>query len=185
MKTSIFALATCAAGLVALTQSSAANPPNGYFRMQTMFQIPNDRCLESNKVVPGAARKGATFLDRCQDVSGQLWKAVPIGRGWFRLQSMFLERENFCLEGSKPFAPGDPLKGAARMDPCGNFTGQNWRFLRKNDGFFQLTNEALEDENHCLEGSAPDAANDPLAGAARMDPCGNFSGQLWKLTPAD
>lgn len=185
MKRAICALAAGILGLAALAQTTAANPPAGYFRMQTMFQIPNNRCLESNRVVAGATLGGATFLDRCQNVSGQLWKVVPVGRGLFRLQSQYLEKEGYCLEGSKPFAAGDALKGAARMDPCGNFTGQYWRFLPKNDGYFQITNEFLEGENRCLEGSTPEAAGDPLGGAARMDPCGNFSGQLWKLVPAD
>ena len=185
MKESIFALAVWAVCGFALAQTAAANPPNGYFRMQTMFQAPNDRCLESNRIVPGATLKGATFLDRCQQVTGQLWKAVPIGRGLFRLQSKMLERENFCLEGSRPFTPNDPLNGAARMDPCANSSGQFWRFIPKENGFYQLTNEFLEGENRCLEGSEPTASNDPLGGAARMDPCGNFSGQMWKFMPAN
>ena len=185
MNRAILALTVGVFGWASGSQMAAANPPNGYFKMQTMFQMPNNRCLESNRVTPDAAYKGAAFLDRCQNVSGQLWKAVPIGRGWFRLQSQYLEAENFCLEGSKPFMAGDALKGAARMDPCGNFSGQNWRFIPKPDGFYQLTTEFLEEENRCLEGSTPETANDPLSGAARMDPCGNFSGQLWKLIPAE
>lgn len=168
---------------VSLLATGVANaePPGGYFRLQTMLQERNNRCLESNRVSPGAALGGASYMDMCQNVSGQLWKATPDGQGYYWLKSMFLEGENKCLEGSRPFATNDPLNGAARMDPCGNFSGQKWRFISKGNGYYQLTNAFLEGANLCLESSGPDAPNDPLGGAARMDPCGNFTGQLWKL----
>lgn len=157
--------------------------PDGYFKLKSMFQEPNNRCLESNRVAPSSMLGGASFMDICQDVSGQLWKAMPASNGYFRLTSMFLETENMCLEGSKPFAPDDLLNGAARMDPCGNFKGQLWRLIPRDNGYFQITNMFLEGENRCLESSTPTASGDPLKGAARMSPCGNFSGQMWKLQP--
>lgn len=171
-------------GPVTAASSPGNQIPTGYFRMQSQFLEASNRCLESNRIAPGYALGGASFMDTCQQVSGQFWKALPIGNGYYRLTSMFLEGENMCLEGSKPFAAGDPLNGAARMDPCSNASGQQWRFIPQGNGYFQLTNMFLEGEGRCLESSTPEAANDPLYGAARMDPCGDFGGQLWKLTPA-
>lgn len=180
--TKVFSIS--AFGMAILAAPAHANPPQGYFKMLSMFQEPNNLCLESNKVGPGATLGGATFMDECQRVSGQLWKAVPLGNGYYKLNSMFLEQENKCLEGGKP-APGQHLNGAARMDPCGNFSGQMWRFMRQANGYYKITNMFLEGEGRCLESSTPIATGDPLRGAARMDPCGDYSGQYWKLVPSN
>lgn len=179
-KLSLFAAAyICALGI----SPGWAGPPSDYFTMQTILQERNNRCLESNRIAPGAFLGGAAYMAKCENVSGQFWKAIPDGDGYFHLTSMFVEGENKCLEGSRPFAGNDPLKGAVRMDPCGNFSGQKWRFIPRDNGYYQLTNANLEREDRCLESSGPDAPGDPMGGAARMDPCGNFTGQLWKLTP--
>jgi len=50
---------------------------NGYYRMKTMFQEPEGKCFESNKVAAGATLGGASFMDNCQNVSGQLWQLIP------------------------------------------------------------------------------------------------------------
>ena len=117
---------TTAAGPTQVAQATG-QVPGGYFRMQPQFLENQGRCMEANQRSPGATLGGATFMDTCQNVTGQIWKAIPQGNGYFRLTTQFQESRNLCLEGSKPFAPGDPLNGAARMDPCGNFSGQMWR----------------------------------------------------------
>lgn len=52
---------------VSLLATGVANaePPGGYFRLQTMLQERNNRCLESNRVSPGAALGGASYMDMC------------------------------------------------------------------------------------------------------------------------
>ena len=43
--------------------------------------------------------------------------------GWYRLQTMFLEKENRCLEGNK-IDPESTLGGATFQDTCQNVSGQ-------------------------------------------------------------
>ena len=50
------------------------------------------------------------------------------GKGYYRLQTMFLEKENKCLEGNK-LGPNSVLKGAAFQDDCQNVSGQLWKFV--------------------------------------------------------
>jgi hypothetical protein len=157
--------------------------PTDFFRLKTIAQEADNRCLESNRVSPTSYLGGATFMDKCQNVSGQLWKAISAGNDTFRLTSLFLERDGMCLEGSVPFKAGDRLKGAARMESCANSPGQLWRVTKHVDGFIQLTNTGSLDPKRCLEGSTPEKTNDPLKGAARMEPCNNSADQMWRLIP--
>lgn len=45
---------------------------DGWYRMKTMFRG-EENCLEGNQAA-SPVHSGAAFMDRCQDVSGQLWK---------------------------------------------------------------------------------------------------------------
>ena len=102
---------------------------DGYYRLQTQFLEKENKCLEGNKFDPSSTLKGAAFMDNCQNVTGQMWKPVDAGNGYYRLQTQFLEKENKCLEGNK-FDPSSTLKGAAFMDNCQNVTGQMWKFVK-------------------------------------------------------
>lgn len=58
----------------------AASDLDYYYRLQNVTGGP-DACLEGNRVAPGSFLEGAAFLDRCANVSGQLWRiggAVPV-----------------------------------------------------------------------------------------------------------
>ena len=121
-------------------------------------------------LVAGAAIACAPFVVQAQNLNG-----------WFKLQTMFQAPEGKCFEGNR-FAQGSTLGGAAFMDNCQNVSGQLWRLIPAQDGYFRLTTMFLEGENKCLEGNrfSPDST---LGGAAFMDNCQNVSGQLWKLVP--
>ncbi|MDE1462073.1 RICIN domain-containing protein [Spartinivicinus poritis] len=98
-----------------------------YFKLTTQFLESENKCLEGNKVAPGSTLGGAAFMDTCQNVTGQLWKKIPVGNGYFKLTTKFLENENKCLEGNR-HAPESTLGGAAFMDNCQSVTGQLWKF---------------------------------------------------------
>ncbi|EKU99354.1 hypothetical protein Lepto7375DRAFT_1381 [Leptolyngbya sp. PCC 7375] len=98
----------------------------GYFKLTTMFLEDEGKCLEGNRLAPDSVLGGAAFMDTCQNVSGQLWKKIPVGDGYFRLTTMFLEDQNKCLEGNR-LAPESVLEGGAFMDDCQNVSGQLWR----------------------------------------------------------
>ncbi|MGB4946163.1 MAG: hypothetical protein WBQ05_03035 [Candidatus Competibacter denitrificans] len=46
--------------------------PDGYFKLTTQFREKEGECLEGNQVK--GSMNGAAFMDKCQDVTGQLWK---------------------------------------------------------------------------------------------------------------
>ena len=49
------------------------------YRLQTKFREKDDECLEGNRFAPSSVLKGASFMDKCQNVTGQLWyfTAIP------------------------------------------------------------------------------------------------------------
>ncbi len=152
---------------------------NTYRKLTTLFLEKENKCFEGNKVARGSTLGGAAFMDDCQNVSGQSWKMIPTGGGYFRLTTQFLEKENKCLEGNK-FASGSTLGGRAFMDNCQNVSGQLWKMIPTSNGYFRLTTMFLEKENKCLEGNKFDFRS-TLGGGAFMDNCQNVSGQLWKF----
>ncbi len=175
---------TIAAALSVGLTALLANPtygkqaaPAGYFKLQTAFLESKNKCLEGNQVAKGATLGGAAFMDRCQNVSGQMWKMVPVGPGYFRLQTAFLESKNKCLQGSE-----DEVFGAAAfMATCSDSWGQMWKMVPVGPGYFKLQNKFFE--NMCLEGNQV-AKGATLGGAAFMDSCQNVSGQMWKTLKA-
>lgn len=104
-------------GLVA-----AEGLPTGDFTLTTQFREGQKECLEGNQV--NGVRGGGSFLDRCQNVSGQLWRVVPVEGDYFRLNTLFREYFNECLEGNQ--VNGD-LGGAAFIATCQNVSGQLWK----------------------------------------------------------
>jgi hypothetical protein len=167
------------AALIALP-ASAQNFP-GTYRLQTMFQAPENKCFEGNRFNPSSTLGGAAFMDNCQNVTGQLWVVIPAGQGMYRLSTLFQMPEGKCLEGNR-FNPNSTLQGAAFMDNCQNVSGQLWRIVPNGDGWFRLKT-LFQGDNKCLEGNRYDPSS-TLGGAAFMDNCQNVSGQLWKFVPA-
>ncbi|CAN0012770.1 unnamed protein product [Chrysoparadoxa australica] len=171
------------AGLLAVIATSLAMAQEftGTYRLQTMFQAPENKCFEGNRFSPESTLGGGAFMDTCQNVTGQLWKIEAQGGGWFRLKTLF-QGDGKCLEGNR-FSPDATLGGAAYMDNCQNVSGQFWALQPQGDGWYRLKTQ-FQGEGKCLEGNrfSPDST---LGGAAYMDNCQNVSGQLWKLVQTD
>jgi len=168
--------------------SSVFPDPNAYYKLQTLWREPENKCLEGNHFDPASTLEGAAFLDDCVDATGQEWKFVEVDSvnspGQYFLQTKFREPENECLEGNG-ISPTSTLGGAAFMTGCGPFTGQIWIMTEFDSvnlpGYYHLQTLASAAENKCFEGNNVDAPV-ALTGGAYMSDCGNFSGQLWKFT---
>ncbi len=106
---------------------------NGYYRLQTKYLEDQDKCLEGNELAAGAMLDGAAFMNDCARVTGQLWKFIDAGNGYYRLQTMYLESDNKCLEGNR-LSPDSVLAGGAFMDNCQNATGQFWQLVSVREG---------------------------------------------------
>ena len=109
--------ATFIPDLAAITQLS------GYYRLKTMFRGDGE-CLEGNQAT-SKVHGGNAFMDKCQNVSGQLWKFEPAGNGYYRMKTQF-RGDGECLEGNQ--ASSKVHDGAAFMDKCQNVSGQLWRW---------------------------------------------------------
>ena len=105
--------------------AASSGLPDGYFKLTTQFRESSGECLEGNQVK--GLMNGAAFMDKCQNVSGQLWKATPAGNGYFKLTTQFRESSGECLEGNQ--VKGS-MNGAAFMDRCQNVSGQLWKFQK-------------------------------------------------------
>ena len=151
----------------------------GYTHLTTMWVKNDNLCFESNKPQGQNDLSGGSFMTPCGNFTGQLWKLEIAGRGYYLLRSMFTEKENLCLEGNEPVT-GASMGGAAFMAPCGNFSGQLWRFQKDPNGFYKLQTMASVKANQCLEGNKP-GPNNYLQGKAFMGPCSDVSGQYWTL----
>ena len=106
---------------------------------------------------------------------------TPDAAAYYTLQTLFSEQVDECFEGNR-FDPASTLEGAAFMDSCQNVTGQQWKFVPDVGGYYRMQTRFLEDEDKCLEGNQLDSSS-TLGGAAFMDDCGNYSGQLWSIVP--
>lgn len=99
----------------------------GWYRLKSKDQG-DGKCLESNGK-DSNVKSGASFMDDCKNVSGQLWRLELIsskgGDHSYRLRSM-LHNDKFSLEGNKP----DGSKGGnAFMNDTQNVSGQMWRLV--------------------------------------------------------
>jgi secreted trypsin-like serine protease len=182
-----FVLAACGSSAPVASQPPVTAAPStaadfaGYYHLQTQFLEDQNKCLEGNQLAADSMVGGAAFMDDCSDATGESWKLVPLGDGYYHLQTQFLEAQNKCLEGNQ-LAADSMLAGAAFMDDCSDATGESWKLVPLGDGYYHLQTQFLEDQNKCLEGNQL-AADSMLAGAAFMDDCSDASGQSWKLVP--
>ena len=110
-----------------VSQLTAQDDFEGWYRLKTMFRGEGE-CLEGNQA-GSKVQGGAAFMDKCQNVSGQLWKIEDAGNGYYRLKTMF-RGENECLEGNQAAnsTPDNITGGGAFMDRCQNVSGQLWKF---------------------------------------------------------
>jgi len=101
--------------------ADAKNP--GYYRMQTKLHGAK-KCLEGNgKDSP--FKNGASFMDNCKDVSGQLWKVEDLGNGYYRLRAMS-QGNSTSLEAKVEGTHGNNTF----LDNTRNVTGQFWYFIK-------------------------------------------------------
>ncbi|WP_373552327.1 RICIN domain-containing protein [Haliscomenobacter sp.] len=160
-----------------LSVATFAQFDGGTYRMKTQFRGENE-CLEGNKV-GGSVRKGNSFMDQCQFVTGQMWKVVDAGNGYYRLQTLFLGKD-YSLEGNQAASPD--MAGAVFMNKTQNVTGQLWKIEAAGNGYYRLKNQ-FRGANECLEGNQFNGT--VKGGIAFMDKCQNVSGQLWKFVKVD
>ncbi len=152
---------------------ASAQTFDGWYRLQNLFRGEGE-CLEGNQA-GSSVHAGAAFMDKCQNVSGQLWKVVSEGNGVYRLKTQF-RGDGECLEGNQ--AGSSVHAGAAFMDKCQNVSGQLWKLVPDGPGQYRLKT-VFRGDGECLEGNQ--AGSSVHAGAAFMDKCQNVSGQSWKL----
>lgn len=176
IKFSMLALLT-AGTMGTFAQKGVKFDPNykGYYMLKTQFRGDGE-ALESN----GAESKtmnGSAFMSTQQGApTGQQWKFVPAGDGWYRLQTR-LHGDKKCFEGNA--MNGSAKSGAAFMDNCQNVTGQLWKLEDAGNGFYRLKTK-FQGNEHSLEGNKVGGSR---GGNAFMDKNQNVSGQLWYLVP--
>lgn len=66
-----------------VTIEDAAADTDGYYRLQTQWLEGENKCFEGGMPDPARFLGGAAYMDDCQDLSGQLWKFVPNGDGYY------------------------------------------------------------------------------------------------------
>ncbi len=108
-----------------------------------------------------------------------------MSKGTFKLTTLFLEQKNLFLEGNGGFDPKNTLGGAAFMSGQVNPSGEMWKIIELDNGYFQLTTEFVESKGLVLEGNGGLDPKCTLDGAAFMSPQTDASGTMWKKIPLD
>lgn len=99
---------------------------NGYYRMTNRFLEQQSKCLEGNQY-PAGYLGGASFMDNCQNVTGQFWKVIAQGgHAYMQMTTAFREGAKECFTGN-PVGASYPLGGSAYMSSCQNLASQLWR----------------------------------------------------------
>jgi len=170
------ATADCPATVV---PAAVVREAKGYFRLTNLAYEAEDRCFEGNRLADDAYIRGAAFLDRCQNVSGQYWQAVPWNDEQFLLKTMF-QGEERCFEASR-IAESATLGGAGHMAACSGAGNQLWTAVPApgHEGYLSLKTR-LSGEELCLVGNRPgDSA--PVGGGAYLAACASTNAEMWKI----
>ena len=150
-------------------------PPMPYFKLQVVSAPGHGRCLEANGLSPTSVLRGATFLDRCQNVTGQAWLAEPSDDGRFRLLS-WLHATTRCLAINRGEVADIPVD-APFMAPCGTGSAVFETVVDGDGRGFGLAT-TLEGRRLCLTAKAPeDAAGAYMPVSAA--PCDGTGAQVW------
>lgn len=102
-----------------------------YNRLWTQFRGPSMNL----DVFNGGDKNDMTHLVPAADYSGQYWRLIPAGNGYYRLTTMF-RGAGMCLDVFN----GGPRDNQVHLTPCANYSGQFWA-LSNQDGWYRLTTQ--------------------------------------------
>lgn len=167
------------ASLQANAQQGVKFDPNykGYYVLKTVFRG-NGEGLECNGAESPTMNGAAFMSSQPGPPTGQQWKFVPVGGGWYKMQTR-LHGDKKCFEGNA--MNGSAKNGAAFMDNCQNVSGQLWKLeeIKGKPNVYRLKTQ-FQGENHSLEGNKVGGSR---GGNAFMDKTQDVSGQMWYLVP--
>ena len=121
-------------------------------------------------------------MNVCEPNEDQKWVFEDAGNGYYRMKTVKLKSNNYCLEGNKrTFTQnyGKPtIEGAAIMESCDGTEGQLWAINHVGDGSFTLSTKWRSPFNECLEAGHPNPKS-VVVGASHMSKCIPTNGQLF------
>lgn len=138
---------------------------NGYYRLTTQWQG-EGKSLDI--INDGANNK--LQLASTANVSGQLWKFIPLGNNYYRLTTQWLG-ETKSLD-----VITDGINYKLQLEASDDVSGQYWKITPLGNGFYRITTKLLGMVKS-LDVVA-DGSNNKL----QLANTGNFSGQFWKIT---
>ena len=74
---------------------------------------------------------GASHMTPCGEFTGQIWKLVERGLGYFWLQTQYLEIQSYCLSAGDT-DPNAKLSNMIQMVPCDDVGDQLWKIVPTN-----------------------------------------------------
>ena len=163
-----------AAGVIAHDAGDRSSGAAAFFKLQLVGVQDEDRCLEANGMSERSVLKGESFLDFCQDVTGQEWEAQPVGNGRFRLRSS-LHGKSRCLSINGGEVPAISV-GAPFMAPCVAAVAELVAVPHDGGQRFSLR---IDDTEACL--GADSSSTHPRALPVRAVRCVDDEDQLWRL----
>ena len=155
-------------------------PPAPYFRLQLADAVGRGKCLEANALGERSVLGGATFLDRCQPVTGQFWIARTVEKERFRLSAQFGGTDR-CLSVNAGEI-GKVAEGAPYMSPC-NESGATFEAVAGPSGSYFHLRTTLGSKIVCLGAQLGKNAADPFT-PVLATPCEGRLDQLWQAVEA-
>ena len=178
---------------------------DGTYRMQTQFLEADNLCFDGNIVDSTSVLQGASYMNDCAEVPGQIWIIEPVfdtstavegepvevidtrviepiviaeEENTFLIQ--ILTADGLCLEGSATPA-GDPAQSAVSLVACSEAPTLLWQFVTMPDpAYYTLQTLASQDALKCLD-SNNDVAGAPFDGAPFINDCSGDAAQNWRL----
>ena len=151
-----------------------------YFRLELADALGRGKCLEANALGQHAVLGGATFLDRCQAVTGQMWTARTVAPGRFHLSARFGGPER-CLTVNAGEVATIPTR-TPYMAPCGDSTPPFETIAGPSGAYFRLRT-AIAGEAMCLGARPASDVVDPFVPVVAT-PCEGRADQTWRADAA-
>ena len=155
-------------------------PPAPYFRLQLADATGSGKCLEANVLGERSLLSGATFLDRCQPVTGQFWIARTVEKERFRLSAQFGGADR-CLSVNEGEIE-EVAEGMPYMASC-NESGATFEAVAGPSGSYFRLRTTIGARIACLGVQPGTNVADPFL-PVLVTPCEGRMDQMWQAVEA-
>jgi hypothetical protein len=140
---------------------------DGAYRLQTTFLAADNKCLQGNQLGQASLLRGASFMDDCLDVGGQVWTLIPVTDSAAAVEREIVDLQS-ATAATLDFAAANAVLPGGTSDAA--------------PVYYRLQTTDPDGTPRCLDGNVV-ADGAVLDGASFADECQNVPGQQWLIIP--